>query len=266
MSEPWIRVYLADMRGDPKVYRMNSDMRWALLNAWDIAKNGPGDVCELRASDGRAMAERELRHLSSVSASATRRMFERWASVGLCELRSDGDALLVVFPKLASRQGIDRTHAERQRRYRQRWRDGKSDGVRDAKVTASRDGSVTGENQNQIEVTREDSTSLLSQPLAPVAKLRPRDEVWDTLVDVCGYRPEADSERGAWNKARKELRRLEAGADDVRDRAAAYRKRWPLVALTPTALVRHWGELAPVVRRRMTAEEMEAKAKEYGWP
>jgi hypothetical protein len=73
---------------------------------------------------------------------------------------------------------------------------------------------------------------------------RPRDELWDTIVDVFGYGEKMTSlERGRINKALKSLREVGATPDEVRGKAAAYRKQFPEVAFTPLALASNWSQL-----------------------
>jgi hypothetical protein len=108
------------MRADPKITGLNADMRWALIQAWDLSKTSPGEIGELRSSDGRAMTERELRQLAAVRPNATRAMFASWHARGLCEILPDG---CVRFPSLARRQGIDTPGAIRTRAYRTRHSD-----------------------------------------------------------------------------------------------------------------------------------------------
>jgi len=262
MSDPWIKVYPADMRADPKFSGMHPAMRYALIQAWDLAKNGPGAVDELRSSDGRAMREAELRRLSSVSASATRRMFERWERVGLCEIE-DG---LVRFPNLAKRQGIDRTAAERMRRLRQR----KRDGTVTANVTPARYGPVTAQNQNQSKNRVEPSNEVSTPPNAPkTATPKPRqpDPIWDALLEACPAGSEmTKSERGRRNAAVKELREINADPADVRLVARRLREKWGgRVALTPSAIVTNWSGTIAEIRpnghgRTWTREDAERAA------
>lgn len=73
--------------------------------------------------------------------------------------------------------------------------------------------------------------------------MRPRDELWDALVVEFGE-PTTKTARGMYNRARKELEDADATAGDVRTRAREYRRRWPDVADTPTALVKHWHTMA----------------------
>jgi len=52
------------------------------------------------------------------------------------------------------------------------------------------------------------------------------------------------SERGRRNAAVKELRDVGATPDEISARVREYRKRWPHLTLTETALVKHWSALA----------------------
>jgi len=81
----------------------------------------------------------------------------------------------------------------------------------------------------------------------PVAAApRKTDELWDTMLSVCGIDPTTltRTARGQINKALKELREIGATPADLKAKAVAYRKTWPGMSLTPTALVKHWAQLA----------------------
>lgn len=76
-----------------------------------------------------------------------------------------------------------------------------------------------------------------------------RDEEWRTLfaaiIDaVGGERPRTRSEQGKYAKAVDDLRRIGATPPEVAERAAEFRRCYS-VPLTPPALVRNWGSLAP---------------------
>lgn len=76
---------------------------------------------------------------------------------------------------------------------------------------------------------------------------RPADPLWDALVAVCGpavTHPE-QSRRG---KCVKDLRAVGATASDVAARAATFRRLWPRITLTDTALVGRWSTLVPKVK------------------
>ena len=72
---------------------------------------------------------------------------------------------------------------------------------------------------------------------------RKRDALWDTFVSFTGAQPATDSERGAWNRALKELRDANATPGELWLRCEEYRSRWPNVTLTLSALAKHWGAL-----------------------
>jgi hypothetical protein len=74
---------------------------------------------------------------------------------------------------------------------------------------------------------------------------RPRDTLWDALLQACGVpltAPIPKSARGAYNRALKDLREIGADPGQIDAHAQQFRLRWPNVTLTPTALVRRWNE------------------------
>jgi len=89
-------------------------------------------------------------------------------------------------------------------------------------------------------------TPLAAAAAAAQPRTRPRDLLWEAVLDVCGVDPAAltSAFRGGANRAVKELRDAGATPEQVRDRAAEYRRRFDTAALTPTALAKHWPTLA----------------------
>lgn len=89
---------------------------------------------------------------------------------------------------------------------------------------------------------------------------RPRDELWDELVKLCGGESDTmtKSERGKYNKALKELKDVGATPDDLRTRVRVYRQRWPHISVTPMALVMHWSSLKPEPSRYVQVVRAEA--------
>jgi hypothetical protein len=104
----------------------------------------------------------------------------------------------------------------------------------------------SGGGTSQEPVIEEPVTSLALSPSTKRGAARKRDELFDAVTEACGIEVATitPSGRGKVNKALKELRDVGATPADVRDRAQRYRRRWPNVSLTPTALAGHWGELA----------------------
>ena len=94
-----------------------------------------------------------------------------------------------------------------------------------------------------------DAPEPLPQPQdqtpASAKRTRPRDELFEALADVEGADLSAltRSARGKLNAATKQLREVDATADDVRARAAIYRRKHPTWELTAPSLVKFWPSL-----------------------
>lgn len=75
--------------------------------------------------------------------------------------------------------------------------------------------------------------------------VRPRDDVWDAMLAVCGLSGSTPTatERGKWNHAAKDLRDVGATPGEISRKARVYRRRWPNVSLTPMALAANWSQL-----------------------
>lgn len=103
------------------------------------------------------------------------------------------------------------------------------------------------ESETQTEVTRlpvkADSKTSRSPGAVPSGKSgqpRPRDLHWEALEAAMGYKPATRSERGAWNRALKELKEIGANPVDIVETARLYRTAWPEMDLTPNALAKWW--------------------------
>lgn len=79
-----------------------------------------------------------------------------------------------------------------------------------------------------------------------------RDELFDTLAEVCGIDPSelTRSARGALNRALADLRAVGATPDEIRARSAQHRRKWPNIAVTAPSLAKHWPELTVPNRGR----------------
>lgn len=85
-----------------------------------------------------------------------------------------------------------------------------------------------------------------SPTIAPTSSTRHLDPIWDTMLEMCGIDPAniPPSSRGAYNKAAKDLRGLNATTEQITAMAGEHRRQRPDQRLTPTLLVRKWPELA----------------------
>jgi Mg-chelatase subunit ChlI len=80
---------------------------------------------------------------------------------------------------------------------------------------------------------------------APKEKVAKRDELFEAVATACNidWTNVTKSGRGQLNAATKELKDIDATPQQVEGKAAAYRKQYPAMPLTPSALVKHWGAL-----------------------
>lgn len=96
--------------------------------------------------------------------------------------------------------------------------------------------------------------------LAATPKEKPerRDELFEAVATACGidWTNVTKTGRGQLNAATKELRDINATPQQVEGRATAYRKQYPTMPLTPSALVKHWASLDDLSKpRRASAWE-----------
>lgn len=82
--------------------------------------------------------------------------------------------------------------------------------------------------------------------IAPASRERPRDHIFDAVVAVTGTNlPDITKlSRGPLNVAVSQLKQAGATADEIHRRSRNYHARYPDAALTPTALAKHWPQLA----------------------
>jgi len=125
-------------------------------------------------------------------------------------------------------------------------------------VVDAASGGVTDDEAGERIATRNESHfERKSAPPSPATPSpvngRARDLVWEAMLDACAIDPASitPAARKAYNRARQELRAAGAEPADVHLRARNYRHRFRDVALTPTALARHWAECATVGPARL---------------
>ena len=104
-------------------------------------------------------------------------------------------------------------------------------------------------------VRSEPSENRKEEPLAatpPKVERRAKDNLFETVAQACGINLTGmtRSARGQLNKACKELREIDATAEQVKAKAKAYRTQYPNATLTPTALVKHWSSFATVEKQK----------------
>jgi hypothetical protein len=99
-----------------------------------------------------------------------------------------------------------------------------------------------------------DTSSIGSPERARKSRSKKPDTLFDALTAVCELDPSAltSSARGAINKAVKELRDVDATAEAIEKAATAFAKKWPDIAITPSALAKHYPTLIGFEARKST--------------
>jgi hypothetical protein len=91
----------------------------------------------------------------------------------------------------------------------------------------------------------EKRTTLRPQRQQGAGKDRPRNEMWDALVESCKWNGTlTKSQQGRVAAAMKELSEIGATPVEVRRRAVNYRLKYPGMDVTPTALSANWASIA----------------------
>jgi len=118
-------------------------------------------------------------------------------------------------------------------------------------VTESKErGDISAENgvtPVSPEPSLEPSSNSIATPSESPKKSAKTDELFEAVATACkiDWTVLTPSGRGPINRAVKELRDIGVTPDQVGPRAAAYRRTYPDISLTPTALAKHWAALTP---------------------
>src|SRR5207237_3441524 len=70
-----------------------------------------------------------------------------------------------------------------------------------------------------------------------------QEDLWASLEHELGP-ARTETERNVRGKTHKQLKVLRIGPVEVHERCAEYRRRWPDMSLTDSALLKHWSSLA----------------------
>ena len=101
------------------------------------------------------------------------------------------------------------------------------------------------DDQHDTGVVAEPEENRKEEPIAAAPRNRPRDLIFEGIAAACEWPLDrlTRSARGQINKAAKELREIDATPGQIEAKAAAYRKQYPGMTLSPSALVKHWSAL-----------------------
>lgn len=85
----------------------------------------------------------------------------------------------------------------------------------------------------------------ISKSEPEISRPTPKQEYWDTLVEVCGLEVLTQRDESELYDQCRDFRTKGATASEIRKRADVYRHKWPEALLTPKALLRNWANLKP---------------------
>lgn len=227
--------------------------------------------CKRNLSDGHVPAEQIGLLVYPDSAKNGFRDARRLAEEGLIEEVDGGYYVPAFLKRNKSREQIEAERLAREAEGSQsggfgnhkRWHVNRGvvmEGCAFCEASSSPDNKMSGQPDtggsppdsvvHRSESESESESELLAPAVPPPDEpipLRPRDEVWDALMDACDVDTASipKSARGAYNRAVADLRAIGARPDEIAAKALTFRQTWPRVSLTPTALVRRWSELTP---------------------
>ena len=108
-------------------------------------------------------------------------------------------------------------------------------------------GAYPGDHQGSLTGTTPPRNAAADGLLALQAGTRLREDAegrrracWSVFREALGCEPATRSGKGAWRKAIADLVQAGATPEGLRHAIAVYRRRWPGLELTPTAVAKHW--------------------------
>jgi len=102
------------------------------------------------------------------------------------------------------------------------------------------------------EKSREEKKPIARSPRS-AGKPRPRNPLWDAMVQACGYDENlTKSQQGRIAAAVKELADIGTEPAELLRRAAIYRIKYPGMDVTPTALSANWASIASAPKGTFT--------------
>jgi len=151
--------------------------------------------------------------------------------------------------KRKNREKVAKHRAERKRQAQEAAEREKQNGndvtVTSADVTPLRVQSQSTEPEPESLLIAEAPKPRPVKEKADSVSTRPRNVVWDAVVEVCSIDTSSipKSQASLIGKVVAELAGLEATPEDIRSRGGIYKRKFPNVPLTPTALLKQWAGL-----------------------
>jgi biotin operon repressor len=120
-------------------------------------------------------------------------------------------------------------------------------------VTRGRDTGDAGEGDTGVPQNESHKNESHKKTLRTATQPRKRepDLIFEAIANACGIdiTQLTGTSRGQLNKAAKELKEIGATPEDVTAKAQAFRRQYEQATLTPTALAKHWPQLASATHK-----------------
>jgi N-terminal phage replisome organiser (Phage_rep_org_N) len=281
----WLRLY-NEVTSDRKLRRLPPAQRWLWIAVLVIARQSP-EAGRLLLAEGVPVTNEDIADAAAIPMSDVECGILAFSQSGMLHL--DGDVWVVTNWDRRQRESDDVKQRVRAYRERNRNVTGNVSGnvtetrqiqiqiqnkrirsngsldidsiapVADATTAPSPNGSKPDRHSKsaQPEVTVANEAKTSSPPIAPAppapaslpVKARPRDPIWDTLVELF-YEPMTPGEKSKIGKVVHDLKKAGATPEEMRRRASNHATmhesgviNW---SLTPPALANNWGELARI--------------------
>ena len=233
-KRPWFRFYVEAVR-DPKMNRLTPAQKWLWVAMLAAARESSASG-RLMLSERLALTPDDLAHLSGLKTKEVEQGLVLMEELGMIEHDEEVDAWKIA--KWEERQFESDDVAARTAKHRSK--------VADRNVPTTLPGTPP-----ETETDTETETTL-----AAIAA-EERKDLSGAIFDAIGLDPAillTGSEQSQLNIAAAELHKVGATLADVRERALVYRARWPDMALTPMALVKHWSALGVMAEDTLGAK------------
>lgn len=117
-------------------------------------------------------------------------------------------------------------------------------------VTVGR-GGFGGERKDPFPPRENQNQDLDQEPLTEEQTEKQRfDQIWEVCVDLLGYKPITETEKGLWGRRVWSLTRAGVTADDVYQSGLLYRQRWQGIDLTINAVEKWLSHFLADVRKK----------------
>ena len=249
---PWFRCY-SEIRHDPKVMTLEPAERWLWVALMAMASDSP-ERGVLLISDNMPARVADIAFEARVPEEMVEKCLAYFLERDMLKQRPDGAYWLPKFQKRQFASDNSRERVARHRAKRAKEQLFPDQEPCNADVTVEEracdsecNDSASVNSKSLLTENREQITEEKISFGAEAPMKRRSDPIFDAICQVTNTDPHKLTApgRGPINLACKQLKAVRASPEEIRQRAAEFRRRWPTLTLTAPALVKHWASLQP---------------------